>query len=159
MQFDDIVVGTTTSSATEQAIRAGAARRRWTSEVISPEVVRCRLDNRQHVVVVDVHHTENSISVKYVSSVNMNYDAAAGTIHRKYNAWVKNLIADIKAAANGAGISTTPAQGTPAAAPEKATEKKPSPEERLKKLGELREKGLINDQEYEAQRKEILGSI
>ena len=164
--FDNIALGTTSSQAAENAIRAGAARRGWRPEVLSAEVVRCHLDNRQHVVVVDVFHTANSISVKYVSSANMNYNAGTGTIHRKYNGWVKNLVSDIQAAAASSGAyappppAAAPAVSTPAAsAPAEAKDQKPSAEERLKKLGELRDKGLISTQEYDAQRKEILNSL
>ena len=108
---ENIPIGTTTAEAAEAAIRQGAARRNWIPEVLSPTSVRCRLHNRSHVVVVDVEHDAGNVTVKYVSSVNMNYDPAAGTIHRNYNRWIANLVKDIQTAAAQLPVAA------PAAAP------------------------------------------
>ena len=39
--------------------------------------------------------TDDTFSIRYVSSVNMNYDAATGSINPKYNQWVRNLRREI----------------------------------------------------------------
>ena len=103
-------LGTTTLATAEQAIRLGAARREWIPEVVSPELVRCRLINRGHCVVVDVPHTADSFSIRYVDSSAMDYNAAAGTIHRKYNQWTANLAKDIQTASFAIGPAAAPAQ-------------------------------------------------
>lgn len=203
---ENVTLQTTSKAAAETAIRQGAARRGWIPEVVSEDLVRCTLNVRGHSLTVDVPHTENSFSVRYAASVNLNYDAATGTIHRKYNGWVANLVKDIQMAAVNADIVATtvaPASAAPAeAAP--ATTEEPAPaqaqpesdgarigraargavadvadaisgavrghengnaqdetsaEARLKKLDELKAKGLITDEEFATRRKEIIDSL
>lgn len=150
---ESVPLETATPAAAERAIRVGASRRGWIPEVVSPELVRCRLDNRGHLVVVDVPHTADTFSVRYSSSANMDYNPASGTIHRKYNQWVANLTLDIQRAALELGDSAA------AAAPAEPAAPGAEPAERLKKLAELRDAGLITDEEYAARRREILESL
>lgn len=151
---ENVAIETSTPEAAERAIRLGASRRGWIPQVVSPELVRCRLDNRGHLVVVDIVHGANTITVKYSSSANMDYDPASETIHRKYNAWVANLVQDIQRAAvempQPSPVSVSRPQ--PVAGVE-------SPEERIRKLFELRDAGLITDEECAARRREILESL
>lgn len=50
----------------------------------------------KHSVSADIAYASGQYSIKYRDSSNMNYDAAAGTIHPKYNAWVQTLIDDTR---------------------------------------------------------------
>jgi curli biogenesis system outer membrane secretion channel CsgG len=60
----------------------------------------------------------------------------------------------------GPATIAPPAPAAPAqAAPPAATAAKPSVEERLKRLDELKAKGLVNDQEYKQKREEILKDL
>ena len=95
---EDMPLETSTPAAAERAIRAGASLRGWVSEVVSPELVRCCLDNRGCRVVVDVYHGANKFSVRYAGSLNMGYKPSSRRIHRKYNQWVANLVQDIQRA-------------------------------------------------------------
>lgn len=165
--MENIPLETASAEMAERAIRVGAVQRGWIPEVVDANLVRCRLDNRGHLVVVDVPHTANSFSVRYSSSANMDYDPASGTIHRKYNAWVANLVQDIQRAAftlgpepiYGVSRPTEPVPGPAAAPAPAADEPAVSAEERLRKLADLHEKGLVTDEEYAARRKEIIDSL
>lgn len=161
--MENLPLETATPEMAERAIRMGAVQRGWIPEVVDAGLVRCRLDNRGHLVVVDVPHTANAFSVRYSSSANMDYDAASGTIHRKYNQWVANLAQDIQRSAFTLGQE--PTYGTsrpmepvpvPGAAP---AEDGDSAEARLRKLADLHEKGLITDEEFATRRKEIIDSL
>lgn len=81
----------------KDAIIVAAQVKGWTASPAAPGVVRCTLVKGTHKVVVDVKYAaEKSFSIQYVSSENMKYDAAAGTISRKYNQWVRNLDRQIR---------------------------------------------------------------
>jgi hypothetical protein len=51
----------------------------------------------KHSVSADISYTRGEYAIKYRESANMNYDAAANTIHPKYNMWVDKLIEDTRA--------------------------------------------------------------
>jgi hypothetical protein len=156
---ENVSIETASAAAAERAIRVGASRRGWISEVVSPELVRCRLDNRGHLVVVEIPHGANTFSVRYSSSANMDYDPVSGTIHRKYNAWVANLVQDIQRTAIDMGVQPVPAAAEEPAVQAPADGGAASPEARLRKLADLREAGLITEEEYSARRREILESL
>ena len=150
---EDIQLGTATPELAERAIREGAMKRGWVPEVVDAELVRCRLDNRGHLVVVDVPHTADTFSVRYVSSANLDYNAILGTIHPKYNMWVANLVRDIQQAA----FAFAPGPGS--AAPGVPAGEGDSAEARLRKLADLHAVGLITDEEYAKRRQEIIDSL
>lgn len=79
------------------AIIRGGLNRDWRVASETDGCIRLHLDVRggKHQVDVDVFYTENDFTVKYVSSVNMEYDPVDGTIHRKYVQWVRNLKQEI----------------------------------------------------------------
>ena len=161
---ENLPLETKTPMAAEMAIRAGAGRRGWVPEVVSPEVVRCRLDNRGHLVMVDVVHGASSFSVRYAGSANMLYDEATGSIHRKYNQWVANLASDIQRAAFTQVPPKEPAGAVPPAGPvplppEEGAQEEDGVEARLRKLAGLRDAGLITEEECAARRREILESL
>lgn len=153
---ENIQLGTATPELAERAIREGAMKRGWVTEVVDADLVRCRLDNRGHLVVVDVPHTADAFSVRYVSSANLDYNAVLGTIHPKYNMWVANLVRDIQQAAFV--LSPGPESGTPGASAAPAADGD-SAEARLRKLADLHDKGLITDEEYATRRQEIIDSL
>ena len=79
----------------KEVVVAAAHGKMWMPEDKGPNTVRCTLDVRGHQVVVDVVFTDDTFSIRYVSSENMNYDAATGSISPKYNQWVRNLRREI----------------------------------------------------------------
>ena len=97
--MEDMPLETKTPAMAARAIREGALKRGWIPETVDEGLIRCRLNNRGHVVVVDVPYTAHAFSIRYSSSVNLDYDPVTETIHRKYNQWVANLALDIQRAA------------------------------------------------------------
>ena len=81
----------------EQIKRAGASLG-WVMEERQPGLVRGTLNLRTHQAVVDVPYDARRFSIRYVSSIDLNYggDAARQNgkgplIHSNYNGWVENL--------------------------------------------------------------------
>ena len=80
-----------------EAILKGGANRGWMMRSEKTGCVTLVLNVRggKHSVVVDVLYTGDEFSVKYVESVNMDYEPATGAIRGKYIQWVRNLKQDI----------------------------------------------------------------
>lgn len=74
-------------------IRAGA-RRNWIIRENDAGGLEATLHNRKHMVKVDIAYNRSSYSITYKASANMKYKG--GLIHKKYNAWVRNLDQDIQ---------------------------------------------------------------
>ena len=79
----------------KEIVMKAAHQKMWRPEALEDGKVRCTLNIRAHEVVVDVLYTDSSFSIRYVSSVNMNYDPTLNTISPKYNQWVRNLQREI----------------------------------------------------------------
>lgn len=90
------------SGRMRDAIVEGARRRDWAVKSERPGCVTLTLLVRggKHEVTVDVPYTEDSFSIRYVDSVNMDYDPSTGEIRKKYIQWVRNLKQDIFRAAS-----------------------------------------------------------
>ena len=89
--IEDVQVTRVSKRAMSEIICSGALRLGWVAKESAPHVIRCTLSLHGHVVVVDVPYTENTFSIRYVSSENMGYDEKTQTIHRKYVQWIRNL--------------------------------------------------------------------
>ena len=143
---ENVAIQADTPKAAEWAIKMGAQRLKWDCQVVSPELVRCTY--KKGYIVVDVFHGANTISARYAGSLpKLNYDPATKTIHPNYNKLVEELVRVIR--------STVPPLPDPDPDP------KPDPDikERIRKLFELRDAGLITDAECDARRGEILESL
>jgi len=83
------------------AIISGGERRDWMVQKEEPGCITLELSVRggKHKVVVAVNYDDKSFAVRYVSSVNMEYDPQTRAIHKKYVQWVRNLKQDIRIAA------------------------------------------------------------
>ena len=84
-----------------KAIVAGCSERQWVASDIDNTTIEATIIVRgKHTVVVSIPYTENSYSIEYKSSVNMDYKPNSdGTfsINRSYNNWVNNLYQAINA--------------------------------------------------------------
>ena len=82
----------------------------------------------------------------------MDYDPVKQSIHRKYNGWVNNLRIMIDRQLDDAAqkpAGSVVSSGAASSADEERYEA-------LLKLGELRDKGLISDEEFEAEKAKLL---
>lgn len=68
----------------------------WNMQVVKPGHVVATLHVRGHMAAVDILYTTNSYSIKHKESSNLKHDAADGTIHSNYNAWIQRLDGNIR---------------------------------------------------------------
>ena len=137
-------------------IMQGCTKRDWKPETEAESVLTCEILVRgRHYVKVEIPFSEDAYSILYRDSEEMNYNEAKQSIHRKYKGWVNNLQMMID-------WQFRDAAELPAGQP---VVEKPSKSggdsdryEALIKLGELRDKGLISEEEFEAEQQKLLGS-
>jgi len=77
------------------AIVKGCSVRGWSCSITKPGEIRAVLHVRQHMAESRIDYDTKTFSVTYVDSQELRYDPVKNEIHRKYNGWVDNLIADI----------------------------------------------------------------
>lgn len=131
------------------AIIKGCQARRWTAEIAGDGLIRARLNVRnKHFAVVEIPYSASSYSIIYVSSENLDYKPKRETIHRNYNKWVLNLSATI----NSQFLNLARAKS--AAAPARAETEDMF--DQLLKLDELRDAGVLTDEEFEEEKRKLL---
>jgi hypothetical protein len=106
VNHENMVVTTTsgrtpTQADVAKAIQQAAASVSWQVSDAGPgKMVATLVTGRgKHTVTADISYTAQAFSVKYRSSVNMNYAPAEGSpgiIHPKYNQWVQSLVEAIR---------------------------------------------------------------
>jgi hypothetical protein len=135
-------------------IMNGCTRRDWKPDYEGSSVITCSILVRgRHFVKVEIPFSEVDYSIYYLDSDQMEYNPEKQSIHRKYNGWVNNLRLMIdqqfsEAVAKPPG--TIVEEHSSGAADEGRYEA-------LLKLGELRDKGLISEEEFEAEKAKLLG--
>jgi Neuraminidase (sialidase) len=90
-----------------RAILLAGSNLGWSMEILEPGRIRGTLALRSHEAVVDVTYDADEFSIKYVDSTNLDY-SARGTIHRKYNQWVRNLELEIRSEVQSGGRRPPP---------------------------------------------------
>lgn len=73
------------------AIKMAGNSKGWIITKIKPGLAMGKLNVRKHQAVIEIPYTANSFSIKYKDSLNLNYDATSGEIHKNYNGWIQNL--------------------------------------------------------------------
>lgn len=61
----------------------------WQMSADAPGLFTGRLALRRHIAVVEIEHDNETYSIRYRESTNL--DAKDGDIHRAYNRWVRRL--------------------------------------------------------------------
>jgi hypothetical protein len=74
-----------------KAITRAGLSRGWQIIQINDDLLEGQLIQRQHTIMVSIPVTETSYSILYKDSENMKGDPESGTIHKRYNTWVRNL--------------------------------------------------------------------
>jgi hypothetical protein len=82
-----------TSQEIGQRIRQAVAKRDWRCDETTPCVLICHHERRTHKAIVQIDYNRDFFSIHNVKTENLNY--SAGTIHPKYNKWIKNMEKDI----------------------------------------------------------------
>ena len=92
---NDSVAAPADANITDAILRAAAARK-WATNVLAPDVVRCLFSARSWSIEVDVRHAGNVFSIDYVSSEGLFYSPETKGIHATYNKQVEALRQRIK---------------------------------------------------------------
>jgi hypothetical protein len=134
-------------------IMKGCAERLWEPEYQGESVITCSILVRgRHFVEVEIPFSETDYSILYLDSKEMDYDPKKQSIHRKYNGWVNNLRIMIDHQLSDATDKPAGSIVTDMTADNADEERY----EALLKLGELRDKGLISEEEFEAEKAKLL---
>jgi hypothetical protein len=73
----------------EQAIIQAGTARQWRFEPIAPGQIRAQQSNGTHEAVVDIRYSQTSYSIQPNSTKNLR--EKNGTVHPRYNLWLRNL--------------------------------------------------------------------
>ena len=82
--FDDI----------QTAILTATQARGWVPRLIEPGLIEASISVRTHRATIQITHTENTYSIIYKNSSNLNY--RSGSIHKNYNNWILRLSGTIQ---------------------------------------------------------------
>ncbi len=144
----------------EAAIKSAAQDLGWYTAEDAPGILRAFLVIRSHEAEVAIGYDETNFWIDYRDSVNLNYrpDGLRATktrraekgprIHKNYNAWVSRLADRISARAKNPPKATSGAANTADQILLIADE--------LEKLDGLRQRGVLTQAEFDAQKKKLL---
>ncbi|HEV7715360.1 MAG TPA: hypothetical protein VGO53_07180 [Steroidobacteraceae bacterium] len=81
-----------------KAIKSGLVRRGWAVSKDENSQIDATLNVRTHVLKVAIPYSDKQVSIKYVSSENLDYQEKKGVkyIHSKYTQWTRNVQTDIQ---------------------------------------------------------------
>lgn len=135
------------------AIIKGSQSRLWTAKIAGDNTIRARLNvKNKHYAVVEIPFSESAYSIIYVSSTNLDYNPERRSIHRNYNKWVLQLSTMINEAFHeietDAFATEFNSDCTNVDLEEVFDE--------LLKLDELRDRGILTDEEFEAEKSKLL---
>ena len=135
------------------AIIKGSQTQLWTAEIAGDRTVRARLNvKNKHFATVEIPYSESSYSIVYISSENLDYNPTRRTIHRNYNKWVLQLSALIKKQfqlLSSNATASEPCHGVPKTDMEDIFDE-------LLKLDDLRDRGILTDEEFDIEKRKLL---
>lgn len=135
------------------AIIKGSQTQLWTAEMAGDKTIRAMLNvKNKHFAIVEIPYSETSYSIIYISSENLDYNPTRRTIHRNYNKWVLQLSTLIKSQFQSlSSNATTPNsnQGLPRSDKEDIFDE-------LLKLDDLRDRGILTDEEFDFEKRKLL---
>lgn len=91
-----------TTDQMRAAILAGGRQHGWVGTEDQPGQITLRFDKgSRHTAIIAVDYDAKGYKIRYVSSVNLNYEVLDGVpqIHPNYNRWIRNLNQSIGRAA------------------------------------------------------------
>lgn len=138
----------------------------WTGEVVGERTIRAKLNVRdKHFAIVEIQFSESTYSIIYVSSENLDYNPARQTIHRNYRNWVLQLSTMInrqfiwlesKTVASEINTDRTDANKDGDSELRAKSEEKVDLYKELLKLDDLRQRGILTDEEFQSEKKRLL---
>ena len=140
----------------QATIMDGCAARGWSASLESEGMISASILVRgKHLAQIAIPFDSSNYSLLYVSSDNLDYDARRNTIHRNYNKWVLKLSRTINQKL-AAGLQASQASALEAKAG--ASAQRDDLYRKLLQLGELRDKGIITEEEFEAEKRRLMES-
>ena len=135
------------------AIIKGSQTQLWTAEIAGDRTIRAKLNvKNKHFAIVEIPYSETSYSINYISSENLDYNPTRRTIHRNYNKWVLQLSTLIKRQFQSLpsdATSSGSAHGVPGSDMEGIFDE-------LLKLDDLRDRGILTDEEFDIEKRKLL---
>jgi hypothetical protein len=136
------------------AIIEGCTARGWSAALKSEGMISASILVRgKHLAQITIPFNSSTYSLLYESSENLDYSASRLTIHRNYNKWVLKLSRTINQKF-GAGLEASQASALEAKA--SASSRRDDVYRKLLQLGELRDKGIITEEEFEAEKRKLM---
>jgi hypothetical protein len=86
----------------EKTIMLAGAQRNWRFEPVKPGQLKGRYFDGKREAVVDISYSQTAYSIGLNSSMNLRQ--TDGTIHGRYNNWIRNLEHDIEERLYKAGL-------------------------------------------------------
>jgi len=143
------------TSFTAQEVRAiiieGCLARHWSPVLDGDGIIRATINVRdKHFAEIEIPFTSASYSILYVSSNNLDYNEKRQKIHRNYNNWVVKLSATIdkKFRTFSSDAISTPDVVIGRNQNEVYSE--------ILKLDDLHKRGILTDEEFEAEKRKVL---
>jgi hypothetical protein len=135
------------------AIIKGSQTQLWTAEIAGDRTIRAKLNvKNKHFAIVEIPYSESSYSIIYVSSENLQYNPSRRTIHRNYNGWVLQLSTLIKEQFNSLAADTRFSDSGHGA----QNSDREDLFDALLKLDDLRDRGILTDEEFENEKRKLL---
>ena len=135
------------------AIIQGSQTPLWTAEVAGDTIIRAKLNvKNKHFAVVEIPYSESAYSIIYVSSDNLDYNPTRQTIHRNYSKWILRLTTSINEQLRSL-VSKVPSAYAGSDRP--GTNKEDIFDELLK-LDDLRDRGILTDEEFDIEKRKLL---
>ena len=160
MNMVDVAVPTRSDGSTYTAeevqavIIQGCHARGWSAVVDDAGLIRASITVRgRHFAEVEIPYDASAYSINYLSSNNLDYNEKKQRIHRNYNNWVVKLSGTIDKylrrpvpipAATKTGQASADQNGRSDIYSE------------ILKLDDLRNRGLLTDEEFEAEKRKLL---
>jgi hypothetical protein len=140
----------------QSIIIEATSARGWSPVLEAPGVITATINVRgKHFAKVEIPFSATNYSILYVSSDNLDYNARRQTIHRNYNNWVVKLSGTINKNLREAIAATGPVPNTstPGSTPHSSREDVYT---QLLQLDELRDKGILTEEEFQAEKRKLL---
>lgn len=75
----------------EKSIVKAGASLGWVMKKIKDGEMQGTMNLRTHTAIISIKYNQETYSITYINSMNLEYKPESNTIHGKYNIWVQNL--------------------------------------------------------------------
>lgn len=131
----------------------GCAARGWAATLVEDGLISASITVRgKHYARIDIPFSQTDYSILYGDSNNLDYNEKRQSIHRNYNNWVIKLSGTINQRF-GEALNSSPEAASSISSKQQAVDELYI---ELSKLGELRDKGILSEEEFQEQKRKLL---